>query len=124
MRSTALLLAAGLSLSLPAALAQNRPGPAYFLRHPATEPHLGLVLLPGGTLPAPLRLSLPTTGVPYAPLEMRTPTEAPRRDLTGPRAYPVYDPFQNLPETFRRNTLPEARIEPLAVQVLRSLLTP
>lgn len=53
-----------------------------------------------------------------------TPAQAagPRRDLTGPGAFPAYDPFQNLPEFYRQHTLPEARIEPWPVQLLRGLL--
>lgn len=48
--------------------------------------------------------------------------QASRYDLTGNRGFPPYDPYINLPETLRKNTLPAVWAEPLPLQLLRSAL--
>ena len=132
MRSYFLLLAACLSLPL-AALAQSQPGPAYFLRHPTHEPRPGLVLLPGGPVPALPAAPIPTVraAAAYAPplASVGPPNPslpanefAPRHDLTGTWAYPPYNSYQNLPEAYRKHTLPDVWAEPLPLQLLRSAL--
>lgn len=130
MRSHSLLLAACLSFPL-AAFAQRQPGPAYFLRHPTQEPRPGLVLLPGGRVPAlPTVASIPTVRAaaalapPPAVVDPPTPPvpanePRPRYDLTGVWAYPPYDPYQNLPEAYRKHLLPNLWAEPLLLQLLR-----
>ncbi|AMR27468.1 hypothetical protein A0257_10430 [Hymenobacter psoromatis] len=132
MRSHSLLLAACLSLPL-AAFAQRQPGPAYFLRHPTQEPRPGLVLLPGGPVPALPAAPLPTVraaaalvpplaaaGPPTPPVPADEPR--PRHDLTGVWAYPPYNSYQNLPEAYRKHPLPDAWAEPLFLQLLRGAL--
>ena len=129
MRSCSVFLAACFSFSTAAVMAQSRPGPAYFLRQAAREPHAGLVLLPGGRVPAlstvaPLptvraaaaNVALPPATQPSRPLATEEP--APRHDLTGNGAYSPYDPYQNLPESFRKYTLPPP--EPVLLQLIRS----
>lgn len=133
MRSRSLILTTYCSLTLSAAVAQSQPGPAHFLRHPSYEPHIGLVLLPGGSVPAlPAVAPIPTirAAAVYAPVlaptVQHTPFSAeepaPRHDLTGSHAYPPYDSYQNLPEAFRKHTLPDVWAQPLPLQLLRSAL--
>lgn len=134
MRDGFLLLTVLFSLALSTARGQSQPGPAYFLRHPVREPHLGAVSLPGGQrlplLPPP---AAPTVRAAAAlapqPTAIRQPAQASaaegqaaRYDLTGNRGFPSYDPYINLPETFRKNTLPPVWAEPLPLQLLRSAL--
>lgn len=114
-------------------MAQRQTGPAYFLRHPTYEPHVGPVLLPGGSVPAlPDVASIPTIRAaalcapPSVPTAQSVPVpveeSAPRHDLTGRRAYPPYDSYQNLPEAYRKHTLPDVWPQPLPLQLLRSAL--
>lgn len=62
----------------------------------------------------------------YAPLPSTTSqpgtadTPAPQPDLTGVWASPPYDPYQHLPETFRKHMLPAVWAEPLPLQLLRN----
>lgn len=131
MRSRFLLVTALGFLTLPAA-AQSRPGPAYFLRHPGSEPRWGRAL-PAGPVPTPAPLAaapIPTVraAAVYAPLASASQLVPPvstqepgrRRDLTGVFAYPPYDSYQNLPEFYRKHTLPDVYTEPLFLQLLRS----
>lgn len=60
----------------------------------------------------------PLPGAARQPLAADTP--APRPDLTGVWAFPAYDPYQHLPESFRKHTLPAVWAEPLPLQLLRS----
>jgi len=133
MRHYFLLLVACLGCSLSAAMTQSRPSPACFLRHPTNQPRRSPGLLPGGAVVAPasqVEGPIPTVwaAVAYAPLPglgsplVAAEASAPRRDLTGVWAYPPYDPYWNLPETFRKNTLPAVWAEPLPLQLLRSAL--
>ena len=114
-------------------MAQSRPGPAYFLHHPATTAvsRFDVVLLPvspAKALSAGAPIPTVRAAAAYAPLHppaslpTAAPAPAPRRDLTGVWAYPPYDPYQNLPEAFRKNTLPDVWAAPLPVQLLRSAL--
>ena len=114
-----LLLTAWCNLSLSVALAQNRPGPAYFLRHPASPPRLGL-----GLLFRPLPAQPVVATVPLAvPAGTGLLTEARLRfDLTGNRGFPVYDPYVNLPETYRKYTLPAVVPTAWPVQLLQGFL--
>lgn len=132
MRSCSLLLIASIGFfTLPAA-AQRRLGPAYFLRHPGHEQHL-MLALPAGPVPtAPAAAPIPTVraAAAYAPLIAASPPapsvftseSVPRRDLTGVFAFPPYDSYQNLPEFYRKHTLPDVYPEPLPLQLLRSAL--
>jgi hypothetical protein len=131
MRSYFLSLAASVGLSLSPAAAQNRPGPAYFLRHPASEPHRSPGQLPGGAVVvavAPSAGPIPTVraAAACAPLPGTTSppgaasAPAPRPDLTGVWASPPYGPYQHLPEAFRKHTLPAVWAEPLPLHLLRS----
>lgn len=114
-------------------MAQSRPGPAYFLRHPTSAPHRSPGLLPGGAVVAfasQREAPLPTVraAAAYTPLPGSTgqpavaEAAAPRHDLTGVWAYPPYDQYGNLPAAYRKNTLPAVWAEPLPLQLLRSAL--
>ena len=106
-----LLLATCLGFSLPTAVAQSGPGPAYFLRHPATAPHQGgQRLLPASPAVAPL----PATGAPV-------PTVL-RYNLTTVMSFPLHVP-PGLPEPSRLYTPPVARDEPTLPQPARSALS-
>lgn len=112
-------------------MAQSRPGATYFLRHPGSEPRLGLALPAGPafalTLPAVAAIPTVRAAAAYAPLVAPAPPappvptqeSAPRRDLTGVFAYPPYDSYQNLPEFYRKHTLPDVYLEPLFIRLLR-----
>ena len=137
-------LLVGFSLLVLPAAAQSRLGPAYFLRHPSSEPQrrtrlgpgLGLAPQPeptlssGPVLTPPTGAAIPTVqaAAAYAPLaatgQPPFPTQemARRRDLTGIFAYPPYDSYQNLPEFYRKHTLPDVYAEPLFIQLLRSVV--
>ena len=112
-------LAACFSLSLSTA-AQSRLGPAYFLRHPTSEPRLGTMRLPAGPVPGPPTVA-PMTTIATTLAGAPLPT-FPRHDLTGSLAFLPYDQYQNLPEPFRKYTLPPAWAEFLPLQLLRSAL--
>lgn len=147
MRNGFFLLLVGFHLLVLPAAAQSRLGPAYFLRHPGSEPQrrtrlgpgLGLAPPPEPTLSVgsvatpPAGAAIPTVqaAAAYAPLgdaplaatgQPPFPTQemARRRDLTGVFAYPPYDSYQNLPEFYRKRTLPDVYAEPLFIQLLRS----
>lgn len=132
MRNCFLLLAAFYSASLLAARAQKRPGPAYFLRCPTGDYHRSPGQLPGGAVvvaASPAAGPIPTVrAAAYAPLPSTASqpraasTPAPQHDLTGVWASPPYDPYQQLPETFRKHTLPAVWAEPLPLQLLRSAM--
>jgi len=131
MLSRLLLISALVSLAASAAQAQQ-PKPDHF-PHPA-----GTLLRPGYALaPGPVLGALPAAPGPtvraaalYAPLprpaSRARPDSAlplpPRHDLTGVAAAPPYDLYQNLPEEFRKRTLPVPWAEPLPLQLLRGLL--
>ena len=130
MLSRFLLLTTCFGFALSAALAQSQPSPASFLRHPTSgEPHLGR--LPAPASPAPTVAPLPTvqaaaliaTPVP-ASASLSSAAERPMGlDLTGNRAYPVYDPNQNMvSEAYRKYTRTALPPEPVATQLLRGLL--
>ncbi|RZJ58226.1 MAG: hypothetical protein EOO55_01395 [Hymenobacter sp.] len=61
-------------------------------------------------------MALPSASQPNRPLATEEPT--PRHDLTGNGTFSPYDPYQNLPETFRKYTLPPP--EPVLLQMVRS----
>ncbi|RYY19148.1 MAG: hypothetical protein EOO36_06440 [Cytophagaceae bacterium] len=129
MLSRSLLLAAALVFGLSAAQAQPASVPATHYR--ASELLRAGLAQPAG--PAPLRaLLIPTVqaAAAYAlpakatsrPLPADTLPAAPRHDLTGVWAAPPYDLYQNLPEEFRKRTLPVPWVEPLPLQLLRGAL--
>ncbi|RZK59060.1 MAG: hypothetical protein EOO59_07950 [Hymenobacter sp.] len=126
-----LLLAAPLSFTLSAALAQSQPRPSAFPRYPARQQLAAApAALNGGVPPAPAGAPIPTVRAaaayaagPHAlsqPLPAAEPPSAPRRDVTG--VQPAYDLYQNLPEDFRKRTLPAPWAEPLPLQLLRGAL--
>lgn len=115
MRHRFLFLATCLGFSWSAAVAQVRPGPAYFLRHPATEPHLGTLRLVPGAVPAPPAVA-PLPAVAGAP----GPT-APRYDLAGLMNFPLHVP-PGLPEPGRMYAPPAARDEPVLPSSGRGVL--
>lgn len=133
MRGNFLYLLACISFSASAAFAQSRPGAAYFLRQAVSKPQPDWTRVPASLVPAPLAAApIPTVraATTYAPLAVGAPARpsslpspvqepAPRTDLTGNRASPPYDPYQNLPESYRKHTLPAVWAEPLPLQLLR-----
>jgi hypothetical protein len=127
-----LLLTPLVSLVVLVAQAQ-RPKPDHFPRCPAStllRPGYALAAgrvpevlpaAPGPTVraaalyaprPRPARLAQPDS----------VPSLPPRHDPTGVAAAPPYDLYQNLPEEFRKRTLPIPWVEPLPLQLLRGLL--
>gem|GEM_PF-5169170 len=114
-------------------LSQQAPGPAHFPGFSTSQPRYAVpapTLLNGLAEVAPAAPLAPTrwAAAAYAPLVTPTASPsaaeslAPRRDLTGAKAGPPYDLYQNLPEEFRKRTLSAPWTEPLPVQLLRGAL--
>ena len=111
-----LLLVACLGLSWSAAVAQRRPGPAYFLRHSATEPHLGTRQPLPGPVPAPPAVApLPSAaGAPVPP--------PPRYDLNSLLNFPLHVP-PPVPEPTRPYAPPAASDGPVLSPTGRGVLS-
>ena len=131
-----LLLTAFVSLTLSRALAQHVPSQAHFPGVAVSRPAYATAgpALPTGLVPpAPVAAASPTVraAAAYAPLLIpaASPTPPagalplpPRHNLMVAKAGPPYDLYQNLPEEFRKRTLPAVWAEPVALQLLRGAL--
>ncbi|GAB3587803.1 hypothetical protein GCM10027345_38990 [Hymenobacter daeguensis] len=96
-----------LGFSLSAAVAQRQPGPAYFLRHPATAPQLGALRPLPAVVPAP-----PTVAPLPAAAGAPVPT-VPRYDLASLMNFPLHVPPPSVPEPVRMYAPSAARDEPM-----------
>ncbi|RZJ58469.1 MAG: hypothetical protein EOO55_00560 [Hymenobacter sp.] len=128
-----LLFTALLGFAVSAAQAQSQPKPDHFPRYPASALQRPSFAQPSSSLLGPLPAAPGPTvraAALYAPLprpaSLLTPDSMfpspPRHDLTGVLAAPPYDLYQNLPEEFRKRTLPIPWVEPLPLQLLRGVL--